>query len=148
MDRQAAVRLPSVPIEAPAMTPARRAMAEVVVPGLAAMLKTTASASPVLAWLAVHVTRSCSAAFPKLQKQIAAEADRLVGADDHASVMALTQLIAFLHEQLTDVTIRRDEILATLLPESPSNRKLAAQLGLSPQRIDQLAKIARGGRPG
>lgn len=90
---------------------------------------------------------STPAPFPKIDAAIRREADRLARSGDAAdSVVALSELIAFLQEQLTAVTVRRDELLVELLAETPSHRRLAAQLGLSRQRVDQLAKLARGGR--
>jgi hypothetical protein len=60
------------------------------------------------------------------------------------------ELIAVLQEQVTAVTAERDAALMEVLstPGRPSNRQLATRLGLSAQRVDQLAAIARqGGRP-
>lgn len=60
------------------------------------------------------------------------------------------ELIGVLQEQVKAVTAERDAALIEVLssPGRPSNRQLAARLGLSAQRVDQLAAIARqGGRP-
>jgi hypothetical protein len=59
------------------------------------------------------------------------------------------ELLAALHEQVVTVTAERDAALVELLraPAHPSHRSLATDLGLSRQRVDQLATIAaRGGR--
>jgi len=70
--------------------------------------------------------------------------------DPYTRTRALTDLLAALHEQTVAVTAERDALLIAVLAEQgrPSNRALAADLGLSRQRIDQLAAHARvGGRP-
>ena len=70
--------------------------------------------------------------------------------DAYTRTRALTELLAAVHEQTVAVTAERDALLIDVLAEQgrPSNRALAADLGLSRQRIDQLAAHARaGGRP-
>jgi len=70
--------------------------------------------------------------------------------DTFARTRALTDLLAELHAQVVAVTAERDALLIELLGQQPrpSNRALAADLGLSRQRVDQLAAHARaGGRP-
>ena len=60
------------------------------------------------------------------------------------------ELIGVLQDQVKAVTAERDAALIDVLsmPGRPSNRQLATRLGLSAQRVDQLAAIARqGGRP-
>jgi transposase IS116/IS110/IS902 family protein len=53
-------------------------------------------------------------------------------------------------QQVVGVTAERDAALAEVLtgPDAPSHRELADEVGISRQRVDQLAKIAAaGGRP-
>lgn len=70
--------------------------------------------------------------------------------DELGKARALTDLLAALHEQVVAVAAERDAVLTAVLAEQPrpSNRALAADLGLSRQRVDQLAAQSRaGGRP-
>lgn len=70
--------------------------------------------------------------------------------DDLTKTRRLTELLAALHEQVVAVTAERDAVLTTVLAQQPrlSNRALASDLGLSRQRVDQLAAQSRaGGRP-
>ena len=70
--------------------------------------------------------------------------------DTFTRTRELTELLAVMHEQVLAVTAERDALLIAVLAQQPrlSNRALASNLGLSRQRIDQLAAPARaGGRP-
>jgi hypothetical protein len=65
-------------------------------------------------------------------------------------VRAYGELLAALGEQALAVTAERDRELIALLGQQPrpSNRALAEELGMSRQRVDQLARHVRaGGRP-
>lgn len=73
--------------------------------------------------------------------QLASPIDRAV---------AYGRLLRALGEHVAAVTADRDAALIELLGQEkhPSHRSLARDLGLSRQRVDQLAAIAaRGGRP-
>lgn len=64
--------------------------------------------------------------------------------------VAYGRLLRALGEHVAAVTADRDAALIELLGQEnhPSHRSLARDLGLSRQRVDQLAAIAaRGGRP-
>ena len=64
--------------------------------------------------------------------------------------VAYGKLLRALGEHVTAVTAERDAALIEVLGQEghPSHRNLARNLGLSRQRVDQLAAIAaRGGRP-
>jgi hypothetical protein len=63
---------------------------------------------------------------------------------------ALSALLEALGEQVNTVTAERDAALIELFQsgEYPSHRALSTDLGLSRQRVDQLARHGRaGGRP-
>jgi hypothetical protein len=63
---------------------------------------------------------------------------------------AYGRLLQALGEHVAEVTAERDAALIEVLSQDthPSHRRLALDLGLSRQRVDQLAAIAtRGGRP-
>lgn len=86
-------------------------------------------------------------AFPVVARAVDAAVARNTAEDDPlGSVVALTELIEFLQAQIRAVTVRRDELLAPLITVGISHRQLAKKLGMSRQRIDQLAKIAAAGR--
>lgn len=81
-----------------------------------------------------------------------ARATRRIGrrADPLERAVEYGELIAVLQEHVSLVAVERDaaitEVLSTV--PGPSHRRLANRLGISAQRVDQLAKIARsGGRP-
>lgn len=64
--------------------------------------------------------------------------------------VAYGQLLQALGELVAEVTAERDAALIEVLTQHshPSHRRLARELGLSRQRVDQLAAIVtRGGRP-
>jgi hypothetical protein len=64
--------------------------------------------------------------------------------------VAYGKLLRALGEHVAAVTAERDAALIEVLEQEghPSHRNLARNLGLSRQRVDQLAAIAaRGGRP-
>jgi hypothetical protein len=68
----------------------------------------------------------------------------------HERVRGYGELLAALAEQTLAVTAERDRELIELLGQQPrpSNRALAEELGMSRQRVDQLARHVRaGGRP-
>ena len=70
-------------------------------------------------------------------------------ADPIERAVALGELLAALHEEVLAVTAERDAALVEVLqaPGRPSNRALAARLGMSSVRVDRLAAIVRqGGR--
>ena len=83
------------------------------------------------------VRRSIAAA----QRRAARDRDPL------GQARAYGALLATLQEQVMAVTAERDAALMRLLGGSapPSHRQLAAELGMSRQRVDQLARIAAGG---
>lgn len=86
-------------------------------------------------------------AFPAVARAVdAAVASNTAEDDPLSSVVALSELIEFLQVQVRVVTVRRDDLLAPLITEGTSHRQLAKKLGMSRQRIDQLAKIAAAGR--
>jgi hypothetical protein len=81
-----------------------------------------------------------------------ARASRRVGrrADPLERALGYGELIAELQDQVSLVAAERDAAITEVLATVPgmSHRRLAARLGVSAQRVDQLAKIARaGGRP-
>lgn len=64
--------------------------------------------------------------------------------------VAYGRLLQALGGHVTEVTAERDAALIEVLSQDthPSHRRLALDLGLSRQRVDQLAAITtRGGRP-
>ncbi len=82
-------------------------------------------------------------AIARTMRRIGRRADPLERAVEYG------ELIAVLQEQVSLVAAERDSAITELLAAVPgmSHRQLAARLGISAQRVDQLAKIARGGRP-
>lgn len=94
---------------------------------------------------------SPSAAYPALVRAVEAatgKAARIV--DPLERARALTALLAALGHETTLVTGDRDAAVAELLGSGshPSHRALSRDLGLSRQRVDQLAAHGRrGGRP-
>lgn len=71
-------------------------------------------------------------------------------ADPLERARAYAKLLAALGEQMAWVTAERDTALIDVLTADapPSHRALSGNLGLSRQRVDQLARIAWvGGRP-
>lgn len=79
-----------------------------------------------------------------------ARATRRIGrrADPLERAVEYGELIAVLQEQVSLVAAERDAAITEVLGTVPgmSHRRLAARLGISAQRVDQLAKIARAGR--
>lgn len=72
------------------------------------------------------------------------------GSDPLERAVQYGELIAALQEQVSLIAAERDAAITEVLATVPgmSHRQLAARLGISAQRVDQLAKIARaGGRP-
>ena len=94
--------------------------------------------------------RPASDSYSALVRAVtAAEARHRRITDPLARTLALTELIRALQEQLELVAGERDAALSEVLTTRthPSHRRLARDLHLSRQRIDQLALIARrGGR--
>jgi len=83
-------------------------------------------------------------AIARTTRRIGRRADPLERAVEYG------ELIAVLQEQVSLVAAERDLAITKVLATVPgmSHRQLATQLGISAQRVDQLAKIARaGGRP-
>lgn len=79
-----------------------------------------------------------------------AESAAIAATSPQDRARALSALLGLLQEQVVAVTAERDQALIELLgqPSHPSHRSLAADLGMSRQRVDQLAEHARaGGRP-
>lgn len=69
--------------------------------------------------------------------------------DPVARAVALGELLGALHDEVLAVTAERDAALTEVLglQDRPSNRALAAMLGISGQRVDRLSAIVRrGGR--
>lgn len=60
------------------------------------------------------------------------------------------ELIAELQKQVSAIAAARDAAISEVLETVPdmSHRRLAARLGISAQRVDQLAKPKRTGRSG
>ena len=88
-------------------------------------------------------------------ESLIAEVRRLEGlavgdADAGARARALSQLISVLADQVMAVTAERDQAILELLSAEGhlSHRALSKELGVSRQRVDQLARYAEaGGRP-
>ena len=89
--------------------------------------------------------------YPALVRAVEAAARRHERiADPLVRAQAYARLLAALGEQVAWVAGDRDAALIEVLgePAHPSHRALSGELGLSRQRVDQLARIARaGGRP-
>lgn len=89
-------------------------------------------------------------AYPTLARAVhAAERRHAQLASPLERAVAYGQLLRALGEHVTAVTAERDAALIEVLGQEghPSHRNLARNLGLSRQRVDQLAAIAaRGGR--
>ena len=94
---------------------------------------------------------SPSAAYPALARAVESAARTAARiADPLERARALTALLAALGHETTLVTGERDAAVAELLASGahPSHRALSRDLGLSRQRVDQLAAHGRrGGRP-
>jgi hypothetical protein len=92
--------------------------------------------------------RDAAEALAAAVRTVQADVGRLPGS--YERVRAYGQLLAVLAEQVLAVTAERDRELLHLLEQQPrpSNRALADELGMSRQRVDQLARHVRaGGRP-
>lgn len=92
-----------------------------------------------------------SAGYPALARAVEAAARRHGRVKDPLErARALSVLLEALAEQVNWVTAERDAALIELFrsAEYPSHRALSTDLGLSRQRVDQLARHTRaGGRP-
>ena len=89
-----------------------------------------------------------SDAYPALVRAVAAAERRHTRITNPLDrTVALTTLIRALQEQLELVAGERDAALIEVLAAHthPSHRRLATDLYLSRQRVDQLARIARAG---
>ena len=69
-------------------------------------------------------------------------------ADPLARALGLGALIDRLQRHVEELARDRDGAITAVLtgPRPPSHRALARQLGISAQRVDQLARLARDGR--
>ena len=84
-----------------------------------------------------------------LDEAIAAARATIADAPDALGrAIAYGALIEWLQGQVTVVAEARDEAIMEILSgrAAPSHRALAQRLGVSPQRVDQLARVAREGR--
>ena len=78
------------------------------------------------------------------------ERDAVAEADPGARARALSRLLAVMAEQVVAVAAERDQAVIELLSAEGhrSHRALSKELGVSRQRVDQLARYAAaGGRP-
>ncbi len=92
-----------------------------------------------------HVTRPTP---PTLAAAVGAQLERIAVVDDEFErVRQLGDLLSRLAEQVDRVTRERDQALIAILTEhTMSTRALAAEFGISHQRVSQLSAHARAGR--
>src|SRR5689334_17050645 len=92
--------------------------------------------------------QSGSVDYPALSRAVEAAVRRHARVTDPLErARALSVLLVALGEQVNAVTAERDAALIELFrsAEYPSHRALSTDLGLSRQRVDQLARHARAG---
>lgn len=93
--------------------------------------------------------REVSGPYPALARAVRQALDRHAKQPDPlARAAELGKLLEAIQEQVLPVAEARDAALLELLRAEPrpSNRALAQLLGISPQRVAQLAALARRGR--
>jgi hypothetical protein len=89
--------------------------------------------------------------FPSIVEAITSASRRIARrAQPLDRALEYGELIATLQDRVAALAAERDAAIVEILtgPGRLSHRQLAARLGVSAQRVDQLARIAReGGRP-